>query len=48
MNVEMKIDGEDLDINDFVQKITFEINKALISSLNAKQDWSTIEIKLEK
>jgi len=48
MNVEILIDGETLDLNEFVRKVTFEINSGLIKSLRDIPEWSKVEIKLEK
>lgn len=48
MNVDILIDGKSLDINEFIEKITFEINSALVNSLRDVPEWSKLEIKLEK
>lgn len=48
MNVEIIIDGDSLDLNEFVRKVTFEINSGLIKSLRDVPEWSKVEIKMEK
>ena len=48
MNAEIIVDGESLDLNEFVKKITFEINSGLVNSLRDVPNWSKVEIKLEK
>ncbi len=48
MNAEIIVDGEILDINDFVEKVTFGVAAGLVNSLRDIPDWSKIEIKLEK
>ena len=48
MNVEIIIDGKDMDLNDFVQRITFEVSSGLIRSLRDVPDWSSAEIKIQK
>ena len=48
MNVEIIVDGDNLDLNEFVKKVTFEINSGLIKSLRDVPNWSKVEIKLEK
>lgn len=48
MKVEILVDGTELDLNDFVERITFGINKGLIDSLHDVPEWSKIQIKLEK
>jgi hypothetical protein len=48
MNTEINVDGESLDINEFVERVTFGIVAGLVNSLRDVPDWSKIEIKLEK
>ena len=48
MNVEILVDGKSLELNEFVKKVAFEVNKGLVNSLRDVPEWSTIEIKLEK
>jgi hypothetical protein len=48
MKVEIFIDGSELDLNDFVERVTFGINKGLIESLHDVPEWSKIEIKIQK
>lgn len=48
MNTEIIVDGESLELNEFVKKVTFEINSGLINSLRDVPNWSKVEIKLEK
>ncbi len=48
MNVEIIVNGNKLELNDFVKKVTFNINSGLINSLRDVTDWSKIEIRIEK
>ncbi|WP_455392507.1 hypothetical protein [[Eubacterium] cellulosolvens] len=48
MNTEIIVDGERLEINDFVKKVTYAVATGLVNSLRDVPEWSTIEIKLEK
>jgi hypothetical protein len=48
MKAEIMIDGESLDINDFVEKLTFEITSGLVRSLHDVPDWSKVKIVIEK
>ena len=48
MNVEIIVDDQTLDLNDFVKKITFNISHALVVSLSGVPDYSKVEIKIEK
>ena len=48
MNVEIIVDGKSLELNEFVQKVTFNIGTGLVSSLRDVPDWANIEIKLQK
>ena len=48
LNVEIIVDGKSLELNEFVQKVTFEINSGLVNSLREVPSWTTIEIKLQK
>jgi hypothetical protein len=48
MKVEIIVDGKNLKLNKFVQKITFGVSSGLVDSLRDIPDWSAIEIRLEK
>ena len=48
MDVEIIVNGQSVDLNDYVKRVTFEINSGLIKSLRDVPDWSTVEIKLTK
>ena len=48
MNVEIIVDGNSLEINDFVKKVAFEINNGFVTSLREVPEWTKLEIKLEK
>ncbi len=48
MKVNILVDGQALELNDFVQKVTFNITSGLINSLRDVSSWSKIEINLEK
>ena len=48
MNVEIKVDGKKIPLNQFVKKVTMEINSGLINSLRNVPDWTAAEIKIKK
>ena len=48
MKVEIIVDGNSLELNEFVQKVTFEIGAGLVNSLRDVPEWSNVEIKLSK
>jgi hypothetical protein len=48
MDIKLIVDGEDIDMNDFVTKVLFEINNGLIKNLRGVDDWSKIEIHIQK
>jgi hypothetical protein len=48
MNVDITIDGENLDMNDFVQRMVFEVNKGILNTLHNISEWSKVEIRIEK
>ncbi len=48
MKVEIIVDGESLNLNDFVQRVTFGINSGVLNSLREVPEWSAVEIKLTK
>ena len=49
MDVKLIVDGEEIDLNDFVAKILGGVITGAVSSLRGiKKDWKTVEIKLAK
>ena len=48
MNVEIIVDGNKLELNDFVKKVTFNVNHGLIRSLRDVTDYSKVEIRIER
>ncbi len=48
MKVEIVVDGQELELNDFVKKITYNLSSSLVNSLRDVPKWSTIEIRLRK
>ena len=48
MKVEILVDDESLELNDFVKKATFNICSGLLDSLRDVGEWSKVEIKIEK
>ena len=48
MNVQIIADGKKIPLNQFVKKIAFGINSALIDSLKNVPAWKKMEITLEK
>ena len=49
MNVELLVDGEAVDLNEFVEKILCGTVVGAVSSLRGvKKDWAKIEIRVKK
>ncbi|MGQ9788258.1 MAG: hypothetical protein ACUVQM_02980 [Candidatus Hadarchaeaceae archaeon] len=49
MNVKLSVDGEEIDLNEFVVKILSGAVVGAVTSLRGiKKDWKKIEIKVEK
>jgi hypothetical protein len=48
LNVDIKIDNQALELNDFVQKVIFNVISGLMESLRDVPEWQSIEIKLDK
>lgn len=49
MDVKLIVDGEEIDLNDFVVKVLGGVITGTVSSLRGiKKDWKTVEIKLTK
>jgi len=49
LDVKLIVDGEEIDLNDFVAKILGGVITGAVSSLRGiKKDWKTVEIKLAK
>jgi hypothetical protein len=49
MELKLKVDGKDIPLNDFVEKIlTATITGAVNSLRGIKDDWTKIEIEIEK
>jgi hypothetical protein len=48
MNVQVIIDGQELDLNDFVKKITINVASGIVESLRDVPDWKNLTIKIEK
>ena len=49
MDVRLIVDGEEIDLNDFVVKVLGGVITGAVSSLRGiKKDWKTVEIKLTK
>jgi hypothetical protein len=48
MNVEIIVDGNKLDLNDFVRKVTFNVTHGLIRSLRDVNEYSKVEIRIER
>jgi hypothetical protein len=48
LNVEIRIDNQALELNDFVKKVTFNMISGLMQSLRDVPEWQSVEIKLEK
>ena len=48
MDVEILVDGNFLEINDFVKKIAYELNTGLLRSLHGAEDWKKLEIRIKK
>ena len=46
-NVILKVNGEDIEMNNFVKKIITSVNKAIITSLKIEEkEIKTVEIKI--
>lgn len=48
MKVEIIVDDKELELNDFVTKATFNICSGLLDSLRDVDEWSKVEIKIER
>lgn len=49
MSLKLKIDGKDIPLNDFVEKLlNGTITGAVTSLKGIKEDWKKIEIEIEK
>jgi hypothetical protein len=49
LDVKLLVDGEEIELNEFVQKILSGTIAGAVNSLrDIKKDWKTIEIKLTK
>lgn len=49
MNVKLLVDGEEIDLNDFVVKILGGMVGGAVTSLRGiREDWKQIEIKVKK
>lgn len=49
MNVKLSVDGEEIDLNEFVVKILSGAIIGAVTSLRGiKKDWKKIEIRVEK
>ncbi|MGV8176109.1 MAG: hypothetical protein ACP5OU_10465 [Methanothrix sp.] len=49
MKVELKVDGESINLSDFPQEIIGNASAAMAESLRGvKADWKAIEIRIEK
>ena len=48
MDVQIIVDGNTLELNDFVKKVTFQVASGIVNSLRDVPDWSNVEIKLKK
>lgn len=49
MNVKLSVDGEEIELNEFVMKILSGAIVGAVTSLRGiKKDWKKIEIRVEK
>ncbi|MBC7114967.1 MAG: hypothetical protein H5T47_04995 [Archaeoglobi archaeon] len=49
MKAELRVDGESIPMNDFVQKITGNLIEALLKSLHGvKEEWKEVELRVER
>lgn len=46
MTAQIIVDGETLELNAFVERIVFEVNAALLSTLRGASDWKNVVIQL--
>jgi len=48
--VELKIivDGEEIELNDFVTNVIFEVNNGILKTLRGVEDWNKMELHIQK
>ncbi len=48
MEIKLVIDGNELEMNDFVESVIYEINNGLLNTLRGVDKWTDFELSIRK
>lgn len=48
MEIKLVVDGQEIDMNTFVESVIYEVNNGLLNTLHGVDDWTKFELIISK
>ena len=48
MEIKLVVDGQEIDMNAFVESVFYEVNNGLLNTLRGVDDWTKLELIISK
>lgn len=48
MELKLIVDGNEIDLNEYVTSVVFEVNNGLLKTLRDINDWNKMELHIQK